>query len=136
MDLESYRENSKLYIVRITTFVSIFPISRRLTKLVCQCLKVSNSHVFNLEGITLKGFFLGHEGFLKWVIKAKRNKFSFISFKFEWGSNSTCLKINQGTIWAQNGHKKNFAHFYVPKITKVVKISNLEKPSKPLISLQ
>ena len=65
MDLESYRENSKLYIVRITTFVSIFPISRRLTKLVCQCLEVSNSHVFNLEGITLKGFFLGHEDYLK-----------------------------------------------------------------------
>ena len=65
MDLESYRENSKLYIVRITAFVSIFPISRRLTKLVCQCLKVSNSHVFNLEGITLKGFFLGHEDYLK-----------------------------------------------------------------------
>jgi hypothetical protein len=59
-----------------------------------------------------------------------------MSFKFGRGSKSTCSKINQGTIWAQNGHTRFLSDFYVPKIRKVVKLFTSQKPPKPLISLQ
>lgn len=39
-------------------------------------------------------------------------------------------------VKAQNGHTRFLSDFSVPKITKVVKTSILEKPRKPLISLQ
>ena len=44
--------------------------------------------------------------------------------------------LSQNLTKAQFGHTKFLSDFSVPKITKVVKISTLEKPRKPLISLQ
>ena len=37
---------------------------------------------------------------------------------------------------AQFGHTRFLSDFSVPKITKAVKISTLDKPRKPLISMQ
>ncbi|VXB48834.1 hypothetical protein ENHYDAX1_220304 [Enhydrobacter sp. AX1] len=48
------------------------------------------------------------------------------------GENLLAQKLTK----AQNGHTRFLSDFSAPKNTKVVKISTLEKPRKPLISLQ
>lgn len=58
-------------------------------------------------------------------MKLEKNNSDSYFLNLSGGHQKNCSKINQGTIWAQNGHTKNLAKNYVPKIKKVVKPNSL-----------
>ena len=64
----------------------------------------------------------------------KPEKNNSVSFLLNTGGGQNLLA--QKLTKAQNGHTRFLSDFSVPKITKVVKISILEKPRKTWISLQ
>ena len=75
-DMEMYKGDSKFRIARITAFVSTCPMcSARIELdygkpdhkelLIGQCRESPLAHVYRFDRDTLKGFFLGHEAYLK-----------------------------------------------------------------------
>lgn len=75
-DMEMYKGDSKFRITRITAFQSVCPICSAQIQidygkpdhkelLVGRCRESPLAHVYSFDRDTLKGFFLGHEGFLK-----------------------------------------------------------------------
>ena len=75
-DMEMYKGDSKFRITRITAFQSVCPICSAQIQidygkpdlkelLVGRCRESPLAHVYSFDRDTLKGFFLGHEGYLK-----------------------------------------------------------------------
>ena len=75
-DMEMYKGDSKFRITRITAFQSVCPICSVQIQidygkpdhkelLFGRCRESPLAHVYSFDRDTLKGFFLGHEGFLK-----------------------------------------------------------------------
>ena len=75
-DMEMYKGDSKFRIARITAFVSTCPICSAHIELdygkpdhkellIGRCRESPLAHVYSFDRDTLKGFFLGHEGYLK-----------------------------------------------------------------------
>ena len=73
-DMEMYREGGSA-ITRITRFKSTCPICTapilleagkpdQKAPLVGRCREAPHAHVYSFDRVTLKGFFLGHEGYL------------------------------------------------------------------------
>lgn len=74
-DFEMYRKDKSSY-ARLTRFVATCPICTapiwladgkpdQTAPLVGRCREAPHAHVYSFDRITLKGFFLGHEGYLK-----------------------------------------------------------------------
>ena len=74
-DMEMYREDGSA-ITRITRFTSTCPICTapilledgkpdQKAPLVGRCREAPHAHVYSFDRVTLKGYFLGHEGYLK-----------------------------------------------------------------------
>ena len=75
-DMEMYKGDSKFRITRITAFQSVCPICSVQIQidygkpdhkelLFGRCRESPLAHVYSFDRDTLKGFFLGHEGYLK-----------------------------------------------------------------------
>ena len=75
-DMEMYNGDSKFRITRITAFQSVCPICSAQIQidygkpdlkelLVGRCRESPLAHVYSFDMNTLKGFFLGHEDYLK-----------------------------------------------------------------------
>lgn len=75
-DIEMYRDNSGYKVARVTEFTATCPICTspiwladgkpdQKAPLVGRCREAPHAHVYSFDRVTLKGFFLGHEGYLK-----------------------------------------------------------------------
>tara|TARA_B100001179_G_C18603366_1_gene412055 strand:- start:1422 stop:2453 length:1032 start_codon:yes stop_codon:yes gene_type:complete len=75
-DIEMYKGADGYRIARITAFTSICPICTASIELadgkpdqkqplVGRCREAPHAHVYSFDRMTLKGYFLGHEGYLK-----------------------------------------------------------------------
>lgn len=75
-DIEMYKGSDGYRIARITAFTAICPICTapieladgkpdQKQPLVGRCREAPHAHVYSFDRMTLKGYFLGHEGYLK-----------------------------------------------------------------------
>lgn len=75
-DIEMYKGKDGYKVARVTEFIATCPICSapieladgkpdQKAPLVGRCREAPHAHVYSFDRVTLKGFFLGHEGYLK-----------------------------------------------------------------------
>ena len=75
-DIEMYKGADGYRVARITAFTSICPICTapieladgkpdQKPPLIGRCREAPHAHIYSFDRMTLKGYFLGHEGYLK-----------------------------------------------------------------------
>ncbi|HCN16044.1 MAG TPA: hypothetical protein DIS69_08300 [Moraxellaceae bacterium] len=75
-DIEMYKGKDGYKVARVTEFIATCPICSapieladgkpdQKAPLVGRCREAPHAHVYSFDRVTLKGFFLGHEGYLE-----------------------------------------------------------------------